>query len=444
MISLRRLRIGTRLLLTTLVLVLLTLPLAGWLLAWNFNQSVTAAFDERLDSLATTLLANVDYNGPEDELLVERASVDARFNRVFSGWYWQLTDRDGRELVSRSLWDERLPVSDSPSVLRDDVEGPRGQPLRRLQKRISLPGMSEELYLTLAASRAELNAEVERFGRLLWLSLLIIGILLVMGLALQLRWGLAPLRRLHTSLHRVEQGEQDQLPEDLPVELNELSVAMNSVLERDRQLIERGRVAAGNLAHALKTPVSVLKTLAEQLPEADRAAFEEHLERIDGAVSHHLARASAAGSGSLQGRTRLQETLQPVFVAIQRLSERRHLEFDFPLASPVALKVDPQDLQELVGNLLENAMQWARSRLRLSVEQAADHVVLQVDDDGPGMSHSECEQMLARGARLDRYAPGSGLGLAIVQELVNLYGGQLHLGPSPLGGLRVAVSLPVQ
>lgn len=443
MISPRRLRIGTRLLLTTLVLVLLTLPLAGWLLAWNFNQSVTAAFDERLDSLATTLLANTDYDARADALVVEPAALDARFKRVFSGWYWQLTSQAGRERVSRSLWDERLPVSENASVLRDDVRGPRGQPLRRLQKRISLPGMSDDLYLTLAASRAELDAEVDRFARLLWFSLLVLGVLLVVGLALQLRWGLAPLRRLRTSLHQVEQGEQERLPEDLPAELNELALAMNSVLERDRQLIERGRVAAGNLAHALKTPVSVLKTLSEQLPEKDRSAFTEHLRRIDGAVSHHLARASAAGSGSLKGHIRLQETLQPVCVAIQRLGEHRNLEFDYPRASSLTLRVEPQDLQELVGNLLENAMQWARSRLRLSLEQNAGHVTLRVDDDGPGLSRSQCEQMLARGARLDQYAPGSGLGLAIVQELVTLYGGELRLDRSSLGGLQVSVSLPL-
>jgi signal transduction histidine kinase len=266
--------------------------------------------------------------------------------------------------------------------------------------------------------------------------------LLLGGLAVQIRWGLAPLRRLLANLEAVEAGEAERLDTRLPGELSDLAGAMNEVLERDRRLIERGRAAAGNLAHALKTPISVLHTVADRLPEAQREQVRQEVVRLDDAVRHHLARASAASGATLAGRIQIGEVIAPVVEGLARLAQRRSIALDRDIDPGLSVRMDPQDLQELVGNLLDNALRWAEGRVVLMVSEEAGGAVLQIEDDGPGMTADQREAALARGARLDERRSGSGLGLAIVEELVTLYGGRLALERARLGGLAVRVWLP--
>ncbi|WP_353057287.1 sensor histidine kinase N-terminal domain-containing protein [Salinicola sp. JS01] len=259
--------LGTRLLLASLVLVVVLLPLAGFGLTYNFRESATASFDSRLESQLNALLAGIQIDGMGQHLRLNRSLGDARFERVYSGWYWQVTDEGDLTLTSRSLWDQRLPTpAPQNGVSVFAITGPRDEPLRMIERDIRVPGHPEVIRVALAGSTRELDREVGRFERLLIISLATFAVLLLAGLALQMRWGLAPLRRMSANLRAVEEGEAERLDTQLPAELEELALAMNSVLERDRRLIERGRAAAGNLAHALKTPVSVLKTLAERFP----------------------------------------------------------------------------------------------------------------------------------------------------------------------------------
>lgn len=434
--------LSRRLLAASLALVLVILPLAGAGLAYNFREAVTASFDQRLRSLLQVVLADLDYNPTEQRLQISRTLGDARFERVFSGWYWQIRDDDGTSLVSRSLWDQRLPVSMADGVTLRNISGPRGEPLRVIERDVQLAGHPQRLHVSVAASQEDLDAEVARFEWLLGLSLLTLGVLLLGGLAVQIRWGLAPLRRLHANLTRIEAGQEQRLDTRLPGELSELATAMNEVLERDRRLIERGRSAAGNLAHALKTPVSVLQALSDRLPEGERRQVRDELGRIDQAVRHHLARASAAGGATLAGRVHLGEAIAPVVDGLARLAGRRGIALERDIDASLAVRMDPQDLQELVGNLLDNALRWAGRRVTLRVAGEAGGVRLSIEDDGPGMSAEQREAALARGARLDERRSGSGLGLAIVEDLMTLYGGTLSLDDSPLGGLAAHVWLP--
>nr|WP_299243509.1 HAMP domain-containing sensor histidine kinase [uncultured Halomonas sp.] len=454
--------LGRRLLAAALVLVLLVLPLAGVGLAYNFREAVTTSFDQRLTSLLRVMLARLEQDPISRRLDTTLSLGDPRFSRVFSGWYWQVTDTRDTTLVSRSLWDQRLPVIQSEGETLRNAMGPRGEPLRIAERDIRLPGHPHRLHVSVAASREGLEAEVARFEWLLGLSLLTLGVLLLAGLALQIHWGLAPLRRLHANLRAIESGEQKRLDTHLPGELRELARAMNEVIERDERMITRGRDAAGNLAHALKTPVSVLKTLAERLAKEPRHQIRAEVARIDTAVRHHLARASAAGSASLSGRVSLKITIMPVVEGLARLAERRAILFEYHLDETLYVRMDPQDLQELVGNLLDNALRWAETRVVLKANATNDGLRLSIDDDGPGMNAWQRERALKRGARLDErrsdadsgfdsspdtgFYPspdtGSGLGLAIVEDLVTLYGGQLQLEDSALGGLCARIWLP--
>ncbi|MEX0604941.1 MAG: HAMP domain-containing sensor histidine kinase [Marinobacter sp.] len=438
----RRLAVGTRLLIAALMLVLVMLPVAGALLAYNFNQAVTTAFDERLESLLNVVLAGIDYDPVENTLVSGRALGDPRFDRVFSGWYWQVTDQNDRTLTSRSLWDQRLPTIENRAIDIRDIEGPRGQALRRIERDVQLSNLDATLHLTVAASRVELDAEVNRFRQLLWISLAVLGFLLIVGLALQVRWGLTPLRRIRGNLREVESGSIEKLDTDLPAELRELAEAINMILDRDRQLIERGRTAAGNLAHALKTPVSVLKTLSDRLPDAQRNAVVKELSRLDEAVRHHLARASAAGAVSLTTSVDVQTVMSPVLDGIGRLAERRGLKFNKGPVPSIQVRMDSQDLQEILGNVLENAVKWARSEMSMVCEVSGNQFSITITDDGKGMTESECQTALKRGGKLDEHRSGSGLGLAIVMDLVKLYGGELVLSPADGGGLAVVVRVP--
>ncbi|TDX31425.1 signal transduction histidine kinase [Modicisalibacter xianhensis] len=434
--------LGKRLLAVALMLVLLVLPLAGAGLAYNFRAAVTASFDQRLSSLLHVLLAELEIDPANRQLQLPVSLGEARFDRVFSGWYWQITDGQGTARVSRSLWDQRLPVTEAEGMTLRNLTGPRGEPLRVIERDVRLPGHPYPLHVSVAASREELEAEVAHFQWLLTLSLVALAGLLLGGLAIQIRWGLAPLRRLLANLEAVEAGQAERLDPRLPGELSDLASAMNEVLERDRRLIERGRAAAGNLAHALKTPISVLHTVADRLPEAQREQVRQEVTRLDEAVRHHLARASAASGATLAGRVNIGEVIAPVVEGLARLAQRRGIVLERYIDPVLSVRMDPQDLQELVGNLLDNALRWAERRVVLEVVGEADGVGLHIEDDGPGMTPEQREAALARGARLDERRSGSGLGLAIVEELVTLYGGRLTLERARLGGLAARVWLP--
>ena len=439
---LRRLSLASRLILATLAVLAVALPLAGLGLAQHFRTNATDSFDRQLEALLNVVVAGLAWDDVEQRLVQERDLGDPRFEQVFSGWYWQISDGGERVLTSRSLWDQRLPVQDAPEVIRQDVAGPRDMPLRVVERDIHLAPLERPLHISVAAPRQSLELELEHFTRLVVLSLAGLGLLVLAALALQVRWGLAPLRRMQVDLARVENGDTERLDTELPAELARLASAMNGVLARDRRLMEHARHAAGNLAHALKTPVSVLTTQADGIEEPRRTRIRDELSRIDAAVRHHLARATAAGDIGLAPRVAVAEVLAPILDGLKRLAMRRGVELDHNLSGDLRVRMAPQDLQELVGNLLDNALRWANGRVRFNGYEADDGLWLSVEDDGPGMSEDERRAAMGRGTRLDEQRSGNGLGLAIVADLVALHGGRLALDASPLGGLSAQVWLP--
>lgn len=435
--------ISLRLLLAVLVMVGLALPIAGTLLAHHYRTSATQAFDERLAATLNVIMAGVTYDRLAQQLVHDQALGDPRFENVYSGWYWQITDGGQNTLASRSLWDQRLPVVENENLSARSISGPRDQSLRMVERDIYLAPLEAPLHISVAARDDVLTDDIGEFQHLLWGGLIGLGALLIGVLALQVRWGLAPLRRMHANLHDVERGRSEQLDTRLPEELATLAASMNAVLARDQRLIERGRHTAGNLAHALKTPLSVMRLQLRQLPEANRAAWEVELARIDSAVRHHLARASAAGEGVRFAPIALHTTLAPLLNGLARLAQRRGIVLRQTWGQSIRVHMDEQDIQELVGNLMDNALRWAQSEVALDVQVDEQRLMLTVRDNGPGMSEAECQQAVQRGKRLDEQRSGSGLGLAIVTDLVALYSGQMHLTRASTGGLEVVVELPV-
>ncbi|MGM0693474.1 MAG: sensor histidine kinase [Pseudomonadota bacterium] len=442
MSRLQRLSLASRLLLATLLTLVIALPLAGAGLSHYFRTTTTGAFDERLEALLNVVVAGLAWEPTQQRLVHDRSLGDPRFEQALSGWYWQISDGDERVLTSRSLWDQRLPVRSHRQVMIRDLPGPRETPLRVIERDIRLAPLDGPLHVSVAVSRATLDAELARFTRLVTLFLVGLGLLLLATLALQVRWGLAPLRRVQADLQQVENGKAERLDTRLSPELARLARAMNGVLDRDRRLMAHARHAAGNLAHALKTPVSVLTTLADSIEEPRRTRIRDELARIDAAVRHHLARASAAGDAGLAPRVAAGEVLTPILAGLGRLAERRGIILRDELPAEMRVRMEAQDLQELVGNLLDNALRWAAGRVEMRGGSDAEGSWLEVEDDGPGMDEAQRQAALARGARLDEQRPGNGLGLAIVADLVKLNGGRLELARARLGGLAVRVWLP--
>jgi signal transduction histidine kinase len=389
--------------------------------------------------------------------------TDPRWSRPYSGLYWQVDGVGSKEmrgvLRSRSLWDTALVVQGdalSTGTLHvHTVAGPNGGRLLVVERVVRPDASAAGWRLLVAADLRETEGAVDRFNGVLLASLAALLVLLCVAAVAQVAVGLAPLRTLQRALLAVREGRSARLEGEFPLEVQALTDDFNGVLDRNAEVVARARTQAGNLAHAIKTPLAAMAQAAasalQQRPgTADELAplVQEQVASARRHVDWHLARARAAAAHGVPGA---RVALAPVLAGLVRVMERVHASRGLelvctPTAQPLFFAGEQQDLQEMLGNVLDNACKWARREVRVATVAvgSAPHrrVSLVVDDDGPGIDGDRRDAVIARGARLDESVPGSGLGLAIVQELVSLYGGTLALGTSPLGGLRVELCLP--
>lgn len=438
---------STRLTLVAVLAILTCMPLAGWLIATTYKRSLLAGFDSRLEAYANVIAGSIETR-TDGQLEFPGTLRDLRFDQVFSGWYWQIRRQDQVLASSRSLWDSSLQYAaapeDAPAQRSFNLRGPRQERLRGVELRLHLGPQATPLDLIVTLPRSEVDIEFAAFRRTLVIALGSLALMLALVFALQIRWGLKPLRRMEHSLQRVRSGASVRVSDDLPGDLRQVAEVMNEVLSHQEQLIERGRSTAGNLAHALKTPLATLRLGLAQ-PQVDGPHLDAALDQLQGIVDHHLARAAAAGrAGGIYHRTRLQEAAEPVLEAVRALHRSRPVQLDVHFDGDPEVPIDAQDLQELIGNLLDNAMQWARQRVQLRClsNHGGATVRLQVDDDGPGIPPEARAEAMARGTQLDEASQGSGLGLAIVRDIAALYRIDFALDESPAGGLRVRLELP--
>jgi signal transduction histidine kinase len=266
----------------------------------------------------------------------------------------------------------------------------------------------------------------------------------VLGVVVQVRFGLTPLFRLRREVASVRRGKAERVDGVYPEELEPLAAELNALLAHNQEVVERQRTHVGNLAHALKTPLSVMLTEASQQPGQLAEVVERQAQTMREQVDHHLRRARAAARSQTSGeRTPVEPILDELAVTLERIFQDKNVEIDWRCPEDLCFQGEKQDFMELAGNVMENAGKWCKGKIRVeALPQGEGRMVLTVDDDGPGLSPEERAQALKRGLRLDENAPGSGLGLSIVDELARAYGGKVELGESPLGGLRVTLDLP--
>jgi signal transduction histidine kinase len=451
----RALRPGSlsfRLLAGALLWIALALAASDVLLTRIFRDRVEEQFTLRVEATLDRLAADLEA-GSDGGLTLTARPADPDFRKPYSGLYWQVSAAGGAvRLRSRSLWDAALDLPADTlldgELHRHRLDGPAGQTVIAYERAVTLPGRAGRLRLVVAEDASALAAAVADFRRALTWSLTVLGVGLLAAALLQVLGGLRPLQRLRRALARVRAGRAQRLEGRYPDEIAPVVHDLNAVLAQNEEVVARARTQAGNLAHGLKTPIAVLHNEADRLAaegrDADARTLREQLDLMQRQVDAHLARARAAAASRVPGtRTALAPVLARLLRTMRTVHAERGLRLTAEATGDLAVRSERQDLEEILGNLLDNACKWAEHQVQVGAAADGTKAVrLHVDDDGPGLPAELRARALERGRRLDERRDGSGLGLTIVAELAELYGGRVDLADSPLGGLRVTVTLP--
>jgi signal transduction histidine kinase len=455
----RRSSLATRLFLSATAWVVVILLITGVILSSVYRDATERAFDRRLNLYLRTLVAEVATpDEPPDHQF--QSLGEPLFELPLSGWYWQIirTDTEKEEArASRSLWDKKLPKLEdhgaelsAAGIRLGYVEGPEGQTLRMVERPVDL-GADGKFLVDVAGDASEIFDETRSFDYYLGGTFVALSIVLVLTTIFQVRFGLAPLKRISDSIADIRSGRAERLEGEFPVEIAPLARETNALIDANREIVERARTHVGNLAHAIKTPLSVI--VNEAAAHSSDLFATKVLEQADvmrDQVAHHLERARIAARLTIVGTI---AEVGPVVDALRRTMEKIHRDrgvaIEVSAGSKARFRGERQDLEEMAGNLVDNACKWATSRVFIEVlvdapaePGAAPMLRIIVDDDGRGLSEKERAQVSRRGQRLDESKPGSGLGLSIVVDLAALYGGSLTLGRAPIGGLRAELLLP--
>ena len=447
--------IATRLVLSAIFCSVVVLLVAGVLLSNLYRRTTEQAFDQRLDAYLRSIVA--DVTTPGDDTRTEPGQLgEPQFELPMSGWYWQITrlDTEKPEIkTSKSLFAAELPRLADLGVpagiggsRRGFATGPDNQLIRIVEREIEV-GDSSIYLVQVAATNESVDYDTAQFRVALMTTFAILALALAGTTLLQVRFGLRPLRRLQDEVGAIRRGESEKISGVFSEDLAPLAGELNLLISSNREILDRARTQVGNLAHALKTPLSVItnEARAEQSPLAAKVAEQSTIMRDQ--VTWYLDRARAAARSGVIGST---TEVAPVIASLARTFEKiyseRDVEFEHRVETGLRFRGEKQDLEEMLGNLVDNAGKWSRSQVDIHagvvVGAAKPCLEIVIDDDGPGLPADQRAAALTRGRRLDESKPGSGLGLSIVVDLAALYGGGVTLENSPAGGLRARLRLP--
>ncbi len=427
--------------------ITILLLVGGVTLDRTLTALITRSFDDQLGYILTGMVGSAEI-GPDGEIFLNRPLGDQRFLEPNSGLYWQIRARGHEDFASRSLWDRSLRVRstrfDSEPRVYDSDQFP-GEPLRVTERSIILPGSETQWRFTVGISREELDTQIRQTRAILLYSFLILGFGLLVMAGLQTWYGLHPLRRVRRAIKQMRTTGTNRVTEPLPLEVQPMVEELNALLAHTERQAEEARTHAGNLAHALKTPLTVVMNAATaRAPDLpDTVIREAAVMRRQ--VDHHLARARAVGRRAAgMSRASVWDSVEAVLRAVTRLYP--DTRFDLDGNHDVEVAIERQDLDEILGNLIENAAKYGGGSVFVTVDPAPGEpgwCEIWVEDDGIGIPEEERPRIFDRGARLDTGKPGTGLGLAIVRDVAEIYGGTVELDESEdMGGLLVKLRLP--
>ncbi|MGZ3304273.1 MAG: sensor histidine kinase [Asticcacaulis sp.] len=451
----RRNSLVGRLIRLALVWFVFALCVIGVALTAYFHETALQRFQVEVGVIADNLYADTEFN-PDGTIIVPEF-FDTRTDRVYSGLYWQISEIMPKDIMvdqarSRSLVTARLSLPHDMLVsarahLGDkqfyNAAGPDKKPLRVAVVYSVIRGRA--FVFMAGQDRSPMDSDVWSFAIITAIALAALAAASMAAIYFQVRIGLRPLFELTDELADTQRGKQQRLVKDYPAEIMPVARQINAFLDYTQDVVERQRTHVGNLAHALKTPLSVLLTSAGDAPGSLNETVRKQAELMRGQVDHHLRRARAAArSQSMGERTPVEPVLDELAVMLEQVFHDKGVIIDWRAPDHLAFRGERADLQEIAGNLLENACIWCRRRVRVTADyNEGEHILhLDIEDDGPGLDPARFDEVLKRGARLDESVPGSGLGLSIVDELVRAYGGTLTFERGQLGGLSVRVCLP--
>lgn len=420
--------------------VVFALVIGGLLLSIVFRSYVEKGFDARLTLLLDALTAEiwVDSSGA---LRLADPLPEPRFNQPYSGWYWQVTPTYGQGLKSRSLWDAVLtpqPGFTGDTDHRYYTKGPENERLRVVERDVTLPDSSLAFRISVAASSKEIDSDIKSFNSFVRWSSVALAVGLIVSIFLQVRFGLGPLRDLGRALARVRSGRARRLEGDYPEEVQPLVQELNALLDHNEMVVERARTHVGNLAHALKTPLSVLKN---ELGKDEAQAVQ--LEAMQKHIDYYLRQARVAARGGVVGvRTEIAPVVDDMLRTLSKMHRDKVVDAETRGDRALVFRGERQDLDEMLGNLMENAFKWAKEKVRITTRSDSGNVVIEVEDDGPGIPAEARARVFGRGNRIDEAKPGAGLGLSIARDIAGMCGGGITLGESDMGGLKASLRLP--
>jgi signal transduction histidine kinase len=451
-----------RLFATAVAWTLLALPIAGAIIYSLYAQEVATSFDRRLSVLLTVVLSDTIDHG-DQEPGDPKDVGEPLFEVTHSGWYWQikpLDGRPGREIKSRSLAGMSVPLPSESNVEPNErevriasLDGPLEQRLR-VAETIYVFGegkMAQRYSVAIAGTLGEVETSLRNFRTRLALALSLAGIGFLALTLFQVRFGLYPLAKVEKGLAAIRSGNATHLDVALPQEIQPLQQELNALLKSNQDIVERARTHVGNLAHALKTPLAVIRNEARDDEGALARKVAEQADIMADQVNTYLDRARMAARVGVIGRvTEVRPVSESIIRALERIYHDKQLSFSTHCPPGTRFQGERQDLEEMLGNLLDNASKWARSKVMLAASplpqagNGAGHwLEIRVDDDGPGLTPEQMADPIIRGRRLDETKPGSGLGHSIVADLAHSYSGKLELARSEHGGLCARLTLPL-
>jgi signal transduction histidine kinase len=428
------------------VFIALALVVATIMIGFVLHRFIQGQIDQRLDTqivFLTSMLAAGD-----DGVIAIAGSADGPpFDRALHGWYWEVVGPKN-VLRSRSLDGASFEVPEfhrPPWELRPapaDGPGPKDEALHfRIQR--AMIG-STSVMIVVSAPRGAVRGPLWEAMKTLAISLAVLGLALVLAIVLQVRLGLRPLERLRQDVADVRTGRSERVPAAQPLEILPLVSELNGLLEQNAANLDRARSHVANLAHGLKTPLATLTIALSERGRGSAAELHSLVVLMERRIRHHLGRARAAAlSGPTRAQTLIAPRIDDVGVVLGKIYADKRIVLVQNVPRNLAVACEQQDFDEMMGNLLENAFRWARNKVEVHARQSDGRsVAIEIQDDGPGLQPDQIPQVLRPGERIDESAPGFGFGLPITRELAELYGGELNLDASALGGLRVTLRLP--
>ena len=424
--------------------ILLLLTGGGFALDRVLTSAVTRSFDDQLEYVLTALIASAEID-PVGEVIFNREPADQRFLEPNSGLYWQVSAKGREDFPSRSLWDRRLEYGGGHTDLAIhayDSDQFSDDKLRVIERDVKIPGSPVRWRFKVAGSRDGLDAQIKALRQTLLTSFLLLGLGLIVMAGLQTFYGLWPLRKVREEIVRMRSGQSRQIDRPMPIEVAPMVEELNGLIAHNERQAEEARRHAGNLAHALKTPLTVIMNAATANADDLGPTVIREATTMRRQVDHHLARARAVGRrGNAHSRCDVWPSLESVERAVGRLYSQVRFDLDGP--KDLQVHVERQDLDEMLGNLIENAAKYGGGSVFVTVGAHSGFVEFLVEDDGRGIPELDRARLFDRGARLDTGKPGTGLGLAIVRDVAEIYEGTVSLEESEdLGGLLVRLRLP--